>query len=255
MRSKPLGSIIKAAVIAGLAAGLLTAVFHFFVTEPVMERAIELEDLLMQAQGVTGEELLVDRGVQRGGLFLGFLLYGLTWGLLFGAAYRTTERWLPFIGARLRGPLLVLLAGWSVAVFPFLKYPANPPGVGDPGTVQYRQIIFFAFIALSALNTLIALLLRRYLSQPGGAPWRKDWSWTGPLAMYVAGAAGLYLAMPANPDPIMMPADLVWRFRALSLAGLTVFWGVFAGGFALVTWAFEASRPRRGSFSASPNTN
>jgi len=34
----------------------------------------------------------------------------------------------------------------------------------------------------------------------------------------------LYAAMPRNPDPITMPADLVWSFRGISFAGLVLFW-------------------------------
>jgi hypothetical protein len=44
------------------------------------------------------------------------------------------------------------------------------------------------------------------------------------LILYAVYAVALYLAMPANPDPVRMPADLVWTFRAISLAGLVVFW-------------------------------
>lgn len=249
MQPKPLRAVIKAAVIAGLAAGLLAAVFHFFVTEPVMERAIELEELLSQAQAVTGEEFLVDRGVQRVGLFLGFLMYGLTWGLLFSAGCYLTQGWLAVTKGPLRGLLHALLAGWSVALFPFLKYPANPPGVGDPETVQYRQLIFFGFIALSALHTLVALALHRYLSGRNPARQRKHLVWIGPLATYVAGGVALYLTMPANPDPVLMPADLVWTFRALSLAGLALFWTLFAGGFAWGIRDRGADSPRRRSLS------
>jgi hypothetical protein len=45
----------------------------------------------------------------------------------------------------------------------------------------------------------------------------------------------LFIAMPANPDPVEMPAGLVTAFRALSLVGLTLFWlllGVTFGLFA-----------------------
>jgi hypothetical protein len=38
--------------------------------------------------------------------------------------------------------------------------------------------------------------------------------------------------MPANPDPIRMPSDLVWTFRAITLAGLVVFWAVLGPAFA-----------------------
>ena len=68
-----------------------------------------------------------------GGSFSGFVIYGALWGLLFGlVAYCS-----PDLTACCSGPLrrfgftLALLVGWSVAMLPFLKYPANPPGVGE----------------------------------------------------------------------------------------------------------------------------
>jgi hypothetical protein len=42
---------------------------------------------------------------------------------------------------------------------------------------------------------------------------------------------GLLLALPANPDPVEMPADLVWTFRLISFVGLLLFWMVLAGMF------------------------
>jgi hypothetical protein len=38
----------------------------------------------------------------------------------------------------------------------------------------------------------------------------------------------LYALMPPSPDPVELSASIVRPFRALSLAGLVVFWGGFA---------------------------
>jgi hypothetical protein len=59
------------------------------------------------------------------------------------------------------------------------------------------------------------------------------------LTLYAVYAVGLYLAMPANPDPVRMPAGLVWTFRAISLAGLVVFWLVLGTSF---QWLARARR-------------
>ena len=39
-----------------------------------------------------------------------------------------------------------------MAIFPFLKYPANPPGVGEPESIGYRQTLYVGFIALAVLG-------------------------------------------------------------------------------------------------------
>ncbi len=236
MELKSLGSVLKATVIAGLAAGILVSIFHFAVTEPVMDQAIEIEEQLHQVQGVTGETLLVNRDAQKAGLFLGFIMYGITWSLLFGVAYHLAQGWLTAKRWLGRDALLVLLAGWSVALLPFLKYAANPPGVGDPATVEYRQAIFLTFVALSVANTVLALLAYRYVRRVRKGHLR----WGIALATYGAGALALYIAMPTNPDAVHMPADLVWTFRVLSFTGLVIFWAGFSGVFA---WLVRPSRP------------
>jgi predicted cobalt transporter CbtA len=51
---------------------------------------------------------------------------------------------------------------------------------------------------------------------------------------YAAMMAGAYLAMPANPDPINAPMDLVIGFRITSAITITLFWsllGVIFGAF------------------------
>jgi hypothetical protein len=124
-----------------------------------------------------------------------------------------------------------VLLGWSVALFPFLKYPANPPGVGDPETVGYRQALYLGFIVLSAVGTALALGLFRFLNRPTVAPAPGRMRWWPAVASYVIYAVVLYALFPANPDPIEMPADLVWTFRLISFVGLILFWIAFAGLF------------------------
>ena len=245
MEPKSLGAIIKAAVLGGLFAALVVAVFHFFVTEPVIESAIALEELLLGAQETTGEELLVNRDAQRAGLFLGFVLYGLAWSLLFSMIYHLIQGKLATVRAWRSGLTLALLLAWSVAIFPFLKYPANPPGVGDPETIQARQILYLTFIGLSVANTVLTLLLHRYLSRSRSWQVSRPWRWAIVTAAFFAGAAALYVSMPANSDPIRMPGNVLSTFRILSIVGLGLFWGLFGGCFAWLMRADSTAGSRR----------
>jgi hypothetical protein len=174
----------------------------------------------------------VDRPTQRWGLVLGFIIYGAIWGLLLGVLLYLTQDWRPTTWSLGRyGVVLAVLLGWSVAWFPFLKYPANPPGVGDAETVGYRQVLYIGFIGLSVVGTALAVGLFHRLHRPTGAsaPGQRRGLWV--MAGYVIYAAVLYAAFPANPDPVEMPADLVWTFRLIAFAGLLVFWGSLAGLF------------------------
>lgn len=230
MRGLSLGTAMKAALVAGLAAGFAVAAFHLAFTEPLVERAIELEAQLRPAQEPVGEPL-VGRTAQRGGLVVGFLVYGLTWSLLYGAVYHLTGGWLPGAGAARRALVLALAGYWTVGLLPWLKYPPNPPGVGDPDTIAYRQALYLGLLGLSSGATLLAALVAR--SGPGRR--------LPGLALLALLGLAIYALLPNSPDPVRMPAEVVDAFRALSLAGLTLFWAVLGLIFALLT------RPRPGA--------
>jgi hypothetical protein len=219
-----LGGVLRTAIVAGLVAGLVASVFHQVLTEAVIDRAIAAEEARAAAQPGHGhDEPVVGRGGQKVGLVVGLLFYGLIWGLLVGVAVYATRDWVPpgwSLGRR--GLVVGGLVGWSVALFPFLKYPANPPGVGEPETIGYRQSLYLGFIVLAVLGLAVAASLRRRTAtgDAGG--------WIAPVAFYAAWALGLYVLMPPNPDPVQISEAILRPFRALSLTGLVVFWGAFA---------------------------
>jgi predicted cobalt transporter CbtA len=224
-----LGTILKAALLAGLAAGLTVALFHAVATEPVIDRAIALEE--ERAPADQHEEPIVSRQAQKGGLFLGFVVYGLTWASFLGLAYHLVQRSLPATGARRQRLLLAAAAYWAVGLLPFLKYPANPPGVGDPETIGYRQALYVGFLVLSVAGTALAFVLSQRLIRASSSGFTR-----GLLTAALVGAFSLivYLAMPANPDSVELPAEVVTSFRALSLVGLTLFWTVLGLLFAML---------------------
>src|SRR5260370_3684170 len=227
MRSSTAG-VLGAAVLAGLIAGAITAAFHFVLAEPVVERAIEQEKETTMAPGANSEAQMVSRTVQRRGLVIGLLIYGAVWGGLFGILYLVIESRRQLWDPRIRGWLLAVVIGWTVAWFPFLKYPANPPGVGESGTVVHRQILYVGFIVLSAAGAAIAFVVHGR-GAPGDC--------RAVVILYAVYAVALYLAMPANPDPVRMPAGLLWTIPALSPARPL--------GFSLALWtSFHSPAPR-----------
>jgi hypothetical protein len=216
------------AVVAGLIAGAAASVFHEVLTEPVIDRAIGAEEARESAQpGHSHEEPVVSRRGQEIGLVVGLLLYGAIWGVLVGLGVYLTRGWVPAnwsLGRR--GLVVALLAGWSVALFPFLKYPANPPGVGEPDTIGYRQTLYLGFIVLAVLGLWLAVSLWRARAAQGAA------ARVLPAVVYVAWALAIYVLMPPNPDPVELSETIVRPFRALALAGLVVFWAGLGIAFA-----------------------
>ncbi|HEY2990659.1 MAG TPA: CbtA family protein [Candidatus Binatia bacterium] len=223
METKSLAEILKAAILAGLIAGFCAAGFHWIFTEPLIDRAIEIEGQRQDAAATVAEPV-VSRPVQKVGLFAGFLIYGAAWGILFGALVYAVRPWFAETAWGKQGFILALLLGWAVAIFPLLKYPANPPGVGEPETIGYRQELFLGFIALSLVGTFAALGAERSVRHSSRAR-------AIVLVAYLIYLALIFLALPSNPDAVKLPAALVGEFRLLSLAGQLLFWIAMGGVF------------------------
>ena len=124
--------LLFTSVIIGAIAGLLVGGFHNLFTVPVMERAIVLEEqrsaeAMPAPAGEEGPSTDVSLGVQRIGMALGTMIYGAILGLVFAAGFvilqRTAPRW-PIIWV---AATVGALGFWSISLFPFIKYPLNPP--------------------------------------------------------------------------------------------------------------------------------
>jgi len=231
VETQSLAAVLKAVVLAGLLGGLVAAGFHWMLTEPLIDRAVEIEQHAHGSPAAFPVEPAVSRPVQKLGLFVGFILYGSAWGLLFGLLAYAIRPWFSEIDYGKQGLLLALLLGWAVAIFPMLKYPANPPGVGELETIGYRQQLFLGFIALSLIATVAAVACERRLRRTGRR------ARAGVIITYAGGLAMLFSAFPPNPDPVRLPSDLVGEFRFLSLLGQFVLWTAMGGMF---WWLFPS---------------
>lgn len=239
MRAERLIPVLKAVLIAGLLAGLVMGLFHFVLTEPVIDRAIALEDEAAVASGQAARYApMVSRGIQKGMLIVGSALYGLVIGIVFAGVFAVLGRRLPGRWPDVKAVVLAGLLWWSVALIPFLKYPANPPGVGGPDTVYYRQGLMFGFIALSVLAVAAVGLLYWLLGKRWHHPRLQGQRLGVAVGVYGVLTIMLFTLMPASPDPVTAPADLVWHFRILSLSGQVFFWAVLGGASALLLRRF-----------------
>jgi predicted cobalt transporter CbtA len=235
MVDRPLAQILKAAVVAGLVAGALAGGFHFFWTEPLIDRAIAVEESSKAAAARSSSEPVVSRPGQRAGLVLGFLLYGLGCAVLLGGVVFFARSHFPAWSEAKRGVVFGAALGWSLAILPTLKYPANPPGVGDPGTIGYRQELFLTALGLALLGAALVIIVYPYLRRA------QRWAWPVSLSIYAVFLTAVFIALPAILEPSPLPADLIREFRVLSLLGHVIFWGSLAGLFA---WLLSANRSR-----------
>lgn len=226
-----LGSVLVRAVVAGLAAALVVALFHFAVTEPIIEQAISLEEARDEAEhggAADAAAPIVSREAQRIGLFVGFLIFGLTWSVLLGGVSYLAQAWAPPGGLAQRVMLLTLGAYWSISLLPSIKYPANPPGVGDPETIGVRQGLYLACLALGLLGVALGLMAGSRVGSQRG----RFMGWVTGVSTVGVFSALVLFGLPPSPDAATMPPALIDSFRVLSVAGLTLFWAILGVLFA-----------------------
>ena len=77
----------------------------------------------------------------------------MTFGSLLGIVFVFGRRIIP--GSNIKKALVLSGIIWLVIfMIPAIKYPANPPTVGDPDTIHYRQYLFISFILISGFTAL-----------------------------------------------------------------------------------------------------
>lgn len=211
---------LRRGMAAGLLAGLLAGTFAFFVGEPILERAIHFEE----AAAVSGDhshEPVFDRATQKLGLFFATGLFGVTVGGGFGLVFAYFRNRLTFGTDWMRSISLSAVIFAGAFLIPFLKYPANPPGVGEAATIGERTIAYYTMVGLSLLAVLVAWMVAKSLRERKvSAPARHVLVGLG-LAVIVT---VMFLILPAAPDPGGVPAGLLWDFRLSSLGTQVVFW-------------------------------
>ncbi|QLL07091.1 CbtA family protein [Mycobacterium vicinigordonae] len=228
--------LILRGLLAGVLGAMLAFVFARLFAEPVISRAVEFEEARAErAPGVHehGAELF-SRGVQgNAGLGFGVLLFGVALGalfaVLFGVVYPRSENTAPQLLS------IRLAVGGFVAAYlvPFLKYPANPPAVGQADTIGSRTSWYLVLVLASVVLAIAAVRLSRRLRKRFGA------FNAGCLAVaaYAAAVALIALVLPSVAEtPPGFPADVLYEFRLVSLGTQLVLWvsiglafGVLAG--------------------------
>lgn len=266
-------------VLAGAAGGVLAFVFARIFAEPVITAAIRYQTgrdaaqaALDKAAGLAapaaGPDIFSRTFQANAGLGVGMIAVGAAVGALFAVAYticlgRTG-------GLRPRSlALLVAAAGFlGLYLVPFIKYPASPPGIGNPDTIKQRGGLYLLMVISSVVLLILAAWLGQWLKPRLG-----NWN-----ASLLAGAAfitaiGIVMAilpqlgeLPANvaayghhatetPLPLAssngttvypgFPADVLFTFRLYSAAAQLILWATI--GLVFAPMAERLLTPRPGS--------
>jgi len=218
-------------LISGALAGFVHGTVNFAIVEPYLDQAIGIENQNLFASGEAEDtpqfwaEYEGYRTWQKSGQILAGIILGTSIGALFGLVFAFARNSLPGNNDIKKALVLAGIMWFTMYLIPFLKYPANPPTVGDPETVVLRSILYLSFIAISGFSALGFYKLSTKFENK-----RKIISLIG-YGLFISVA---FLVMPENPDEITAPMNLVNEFRMMSVLGVTSFWisvGVILGLF------------------------
>ncbi len=222
---------ITIVLLAGCFAGTLHGLANLAIVEPYLDEAIGIENQNLFESGEEEDtpqfqaEYESYRIWQKGGQVLAGAILGTSMGALFGIVFAFSKNVLP--GEHHVKKALVLSGIMYVTIYliPFLKYPANPPTVGDADTVVFRSILYLSFIAISGLGAVGFYQLFKRL-QKG----KRILAIIG----YAAFISAVFFLMPENPDEVTAPMELVNGFRIMSVVAVSIFWiavAVILGAF------------------------
>ncbi|MFF4288455.1 CbtA family protein [Streptomyces sp. NPDC001739] len=237
MNSLTVRALLVRGMLAGLVAGVPALLVSYVLGEPRIDAAIAFEE----AHSHEHEMEVVSRGLQStAGLATGVLVYGVALGGIAALAFCFALGRIGRFGARATALLLsgaALVAGYVV---PFLKYPANPPSVGDPDTIGKRTALYFLMMLLGLLLAVAATILGRRL-----APKLGNWYATvAAVAAFVVAVGLAYAFLPAvNEVPADFSATLLWQFRLSALAVQLVLWAAFGLVFGQLAERVVTDRP------------
>ncbi len=207
-------------ILSGALAGTILGIINLGLVEPYIDQAIgiEIQNSVSSGENVDLSEIAHYRIWQKSGEVVAAAVYGISLGALFGIIFAYSKNTLPGSNNKKKALFLAGILWFVLYLVVAIKYPANPPAVGNPETIYYREALYVAFIAISGFTALIlALLWKRVKINSKKIVF--------PL-VYAGIMTAAYLAMPANPDPINISMELVQNFRVWTAVTIGIFWGL-----------------------------
>jgi predicted cobalt transporter CbtA len=217
-------TFIAITLLAGAIAGTILGILNQGIIEPYIEQAIVLENekaIVEEGEIINTVEFNNYRLWQRGGEIAAGTILGISIAALFGIVFAYSRKSIPGSNNKKKALILAGIMWFVLFLVPGLKYPANPPAVGDPETIYYRQSLYLAYLAISSFTALgVALVYRKVKTIQS----KKKVVILPAIYAFIMVAS--YLTLPPNPDAINAPTDLVTGFRIASGFTMSIFWGL-----------------------------
>ena len=260
-----LGSLLWRGLVAGLLAGLVGFGVARWIGEPQVDRAIAFEDYVdalhpaPDAPATSGGPLVSRSEQESSGLATGAVIFGVAIGGIFALVFAAALGRLGTHTVRGTAALLGLLGFVAVYLTPFLKYPANPPSVGDQDTIGSRTGWYLAIMLIGVVAMVAAVSVRKRLVGRLGS-WNATLAVVGGYAVAVVIAYALLPTIDEVPQQalptvvhavgdagVTFPPVVLWRFRLASLAIQAVIWTVISLAFGVLAerWYRSTGAPRR----------
>ena len=233
-------TFIFVSLLSGIIAGVILAGVNYFVAEPFIDQAIgiEVDNSIASGEVVDFDELSSYRVWQKEGTFAAGAFLGVTYGAILGIIYVISRKYLPSSSDRKKALILAAIMCLSLYIVPFIKYPANPPAVGDPETIGLRDSLYTSYQLASGLIALGVSILMYKLQRISYI------KYVIPV-FYLGLVASIYAVFPANPDEITAPMDLVNAFRAVTFGTMVMFYLVLGTIFGIMWNKFKPHETAR----------
>ena len=149
------------------------------------------------------------------------MFYALGVGGLFSLAFAFAWGRMGRLSVRASSVVIAAVGFLTLYLVPNLKYPANPPSIGNPATIDYRTGLYFGMMLISIMAMIAAVNLGKSLVG------RFD-GWHSTLiagAVYLVVIVIAFAVLPnINEVPTVFPAALLWQFRISSLGMQLILW-------------------------------
>ena len=211
-------TVVRRGLIAGAAGGFASAAVLLGLGESRISDAIAIE----QTANSTNHDEMFSRTVQVVGGVGAAVIAGLALGFVYALVFAALRHRLQWPSDAHRAVALATAGFAILGLVPFLKYPANPPGIGNPDTIGRRTVAYILLLIVAVFAIVISVNVMRAVRRrtaATGVAWAAA-SGSGVLFVVVA-----CLVLPASdPVPAGFPAQLLWEFRLVSLAALAAMW-------------------------------
>ncbi len=229
-------------LLSGAIGGLFLGLINQLITEPYIDKASDIEaqrDIAYGNHNIDATQLAQYRIWQKSGELVGATILGTSLGATFGIVFVYTRKSLPSSNNVCNALILAGIMWFVLFMMTALKYPPNPPSVGNPDTIYYRQTLYVSFISISGLSALSAALIYRKLGRTSNNDKVSRARKIAAPLFYAIIMIAFYIGLPSNPDAILTSMDLVINFRIASVFTMAAYWGIMSLVFGLLWDRFK----------------